>query len=128
MGFSNYLEDKVLDHVFKGSSFAQPSSLFIALFTADPGEEGSLGEVAAGGYARVECANWAQAANGSKATAQVVTFPQATDAWGTITHFGIFDAATGGNFILGGAFTTSKAIGSGDTVELASGTLVVTLD
>lgn len=42
------------------------------------------------------------------ANSAAITFPQATASWGTVEYFGLFDAATGGNFLIGdylGAFT-----------------------
>jgi len=47
-------------------------------------------------------------------------------AWGTITHFGIFDALTTGNLLVHGALTTSKTIDTGDVFKIASGSLTVT--
>ena len=57
-----------------------------------------------------------------------VTFPAATASWGTVTHFGVFDASSTGNLLYWGALTTSKTIGSGDTASFAVGTLTVSLD
>ena len=35
-GFSDYLEDKVLDHVFGGNAYSAPSTLYVALYTVAP--------------------------------------------------------------------------------------------
>ena len=35
-GFSDYLETKVLDHVFGGTAYTAPSTLYISLYTAAP--------------------------------------------------------------------------------------------
>ena len=35
-GFSDYLEDKVLDHVFGGTAYTAPSTLYVALYTVAP--------------------------------------------------------------------------------------------
>jgi len=43
-----------------------------------------------------------------------ITFPSPTASWGTVTHFGIFDAASSGNLLFHGALTASKTINSGD--------------
>lgn len=65
---------------------------------------------------------WAIANDGA------ITFPTASASWGTVTHFGVFDASTAGNLLYWGALTTSKAVGSGDTASFAVGELDVTLD
>ena len=31
-GFTDYLEDKVLDHVFGGTSYTAPGTLYVGLF------------------------------------------------------------------------------------------------
>ena len=35
-GFSDYLEDKVLDHVFGGNAYTAPTTLYVALYTVAP--------------------------------------------------------------------------------------------
>ena len=52
MSFSDYLETKVLDHVFAGTAYTAPSTLYVALFTAAPSDSGGGTEVSGGGYAR----------------------------------------------------------------------------
>jgi len=112
MSFSDYLENELLDHVFGNSAYSAPASLYVALSTADPTDDGSgLNEPVGNGYARVGVTNnlteWPAATGGSKSNANDVTFPLATGAWGTITHFAILDAATGGNLLGSGALGIS---------------------
>ena len=52
MAFSDYLEDKVLEHVFGGNAFTAPSTLYVALFTVAPSDTGGGTEVSGGAYAR----------------------------------------------------------------------------
>lgn len=128
---SNYLENKLLDHVLTSTSYTQPSR-YIALFTADPGEAGSFtNEISTSGtaYAR-QAVTFAAAASGSSATNATVTFPTATANWGTVTHVAIVDGDTegAGNVLFYGAVTTSKTIETGDTFQISSGNLTVSLD
>lgn len=128
---SNYLENKILDHVLTATAFTQPSR-YIALFTADPGEAGSFtSEVSTSGsaYAR-QAVTFAAASSGSSATNATVTFPTATANWGTITHVAIVDGDTegAGNVLFYGAVTTSKTIETGDTFQISSGNLTISLD
>ena len=40
---SNYAEGKLIDHLFRTASFAKPATLYFALFTTIPGEDGAGG-------------------------------------------------------------------------------------
>jgi hypothetical protein len=128
---SNYLENKILDHVLTATSYSQPSR-FIALFTGNPGEAGSFtNEVSTSGtaYAR-QAVTFAAASSGSSATNATVTFPTATGNFGTITHVAVVDGDTAGagNVLFYGAVTTSKTIETGDTFQISSGNLTISLD
>ncbi len=108
--------------------------LYVALFTADPTDTGSTtNEVSGGGYSRVQLdpadANWnpTSGTDGHTDNASKITFPTATASWGTVTHFAIMDAATGGNMLFHGALTASKTVNASDTIEFAVGALDITL-
>ena len=125
---SDYLENAVLDHVLGNTTYTQPSTLYIGLWTADNGlESGTLtSEVSGGSYAR-ETVTFHTAASGSSSNTATVTFPAATANWGTITHVAVMDAATSGNVLFHGAVTTSKTIESGDTFQISAGNLTISL-
>jgi hypothetical protein len=132
---SNYLENKVLDHVLKNTAMAQPSSLYLALFLNTSGnaatnlEAGVLtDEVSTSGsaYSR-KTVTFAAASAGTSATNYSVAFDAATSDWGTITHVAVMDAATSGNVLFYGAVTTSKTIQTGDTFQVTSGNLTISL-
>jgi len=125
---SDYLENKLLDHVLKVASFSQPTNLYIALSTADPTDDGSgLAEPSGNGYARQLCNAWDTAASRATQNTNKVSFPEATGSWGTITHWAIMDAETGGNMIAHGDFTESKTVGAGDNVNIAAGDLDISV-
>lgn len=125
---SDYLENKVLDHVLTSTSYTAPSTRYLGLFTASTGLEANTpsAEVSGGSYAR-KAVTFAAASGGSSATNATVTFDTATASWGTITHVAIMDAATSGNVLFWGAVTTSKTIDTGDTFQVTSGNLTVSL-
>lgn len=127
---SDYAEAALLDHLFSLSAgFAQPT-LYLALSTADPTEDGSgLAEPAAGAYARVVTAgtDWSRTANVVE-NANELSFPQATASWGTLTHAAIYDAATGGNLIAYGPLGTAKAIAANETLRFPAGNITFSLD
>lgn len=125
--FSNYLENKVLDHVLRNTSYTSPTTVYVGLFTSDPTDAGSGTEVSGGSYAR-QSLSVTTASGGIVTSSADVTFPQATASWGTISHIGILDALTSGNLLMHTPLTTSKAIDNGDILKITSGNLTVTLD
>ena len=111
-GFSDYLENKLIDHVNGKTSYTMPTE-YIGVSTADPLDDKSgLAEPSGSGYARVATtgATWNAGSSGSATNAAAITFPTATGAWGTITHFATFDAATAGNMLESGELDTPQAI------------------
>ncbi len=128
--FADYWENEILDHLFGKGSYTPPT-IYVGLSTADPTDDASgLAEPSGNAYARVATAgaDWNVASGGAIANANDIIFPEATDSWGTITHFALFDAASAGNMLAHGALSVSKLISSGDTAKFAAGDLDVTLD
>ena len=128
--FSDYTEDALLNHLF-GKGDYPPPTIYVGLSTTDPGDSGAgLSEPNGNGYARVETteADWNVAASGLLDNANVILLGPATSNWGTLTHFALFDAATGGHLLLHGALAQTKTIDSGDSARFASGELDITLD
>jgi len=132
---SDYLEGEIIKHIFRTGSFTKPTVLAIGLLTAAPSDTGGGTEVTGGSYARVSVnpldANWAAIVgnNGTTSNVSAVTFPAPTANWGTITHFGIYDAASAGNLLFYGALTTSKTVNNGDAApSFAGGALTVQVD
>jgi hypothetical protein len=126
---TDFLENKLLDHQVGKTAYTMPS-VWVGLFTAAPSDAGGGTEVSGGSYARKATvgADWNAASGGSTSNANALTFTTATASWGTVTHFGLFDAATTGNLLRWAALGTSKTIGNGDTASFAVGALVCTED
>lgn len=132
---SNYLENKVLDHVLTATAYTAPAVRYLALFINTSGsaatnlEAGTLtDEVTTSGSAYTrEVVTFAAASSGTSATNATVTFDAATANWGTVTHVAVMDAATSGNVLFWGAVTTAKTIETGDTFQVSSGNLSVSL-
>jgi len=134
--FSDYAENKIIDHITGKTSFTMPT-IYIALVTTVP-TDASIGstlvEPSTGGtaYARKSTAgaDWNAAASGATDNANALTFATATGSgWGTIVGFALCDSATvgAGNVIAWGSLT-SKTIAAGDTASFAVGDLDITLD
>lgn len=130
MSFSDYLENKVLDHIAGKTSFTMPANVHAALFVGSPLDTGAGGaEVSGSNYARVDTdSDWNAAASGSIDNVNAITFPQASGSWGTVDYFALFDASTAGNMLAWGALDSSKAVENGDTPTFAAGAFVITLD
>ena len=131
---TDYLEGELIRHLFRTGSMTKPAQLHIGLFTAPPNDAGAGGtEVSGGSYARVQVnpgdANWSAPAGGNGTTSNVgtITFPTPTAPWGIVTHFGVFDAATGGNLLIAAALQVAKTIETGDGVPFPPGSLTVTI-
>jgi hypothetical protein len=126
--FSDYTENKVLDHIVGKTSFTMPS-VWVGLYTAAPSDTGGGTEVTGGSYARKSTAgaDWAAASGGATSNANAITFVTPSASWGTVTHFALFDASTAGNMLAWAPLTSSQAVGTGNTVSFAVGDLDITL-
>jgi len=128
LSFSNFLESKILDHVFGGTAYTAPGTLYLGLHTSNPAEDDSGTEVSTSGtaYARQTVAFTTSGDTTSNTAA--VEYPTATASYGTVSHVGVYDASTAGNLLAYGALTTSKAIATGDVLRIPAGDLDITLD
>jgi hypothetical protein len=125
---SDYLELKLLDHALGTLSYTMPAGVYVGLHTSSPlDNDTGANEVSGNGYTR-KVAAFGSAAAGSASTNATITFDAATGNWGTITHISIYDQASGGNLLFHGAVTTSKTIETGDTFQISSGNLTISLD
>lgn len=130
---STYAERKVLDLLFKNTSFTAPQA-YIGLFTTDPTDSASGTEASGSGYARIRIDNKMSSATANSDNSQItnssaITFAAASGgAFGTITHIGIFDASSSGNLLAHGALAASKTIADGDTFQINASGLVITID
>jgi len=138
---SDYLENKLVDQLFRGQAAPTTTTLYVGLLTAAPSDSGGGTEVSGGSYTRVtvtsSLANWAgtQAAastvassgtGGQTSNNAAITFPTPAATWGLVTHFGIYDAASAGNLLFWGALTIAKTINQADTVTFPAASLSVT--
>lgn len=131
MSLSTYLKNKILDHLFGGTAYTPPATIYKALHTADPTATGLVGELSGNAYARVAVTNdvshWPNASGGSKSNAIAISFPTPTPSgWGIVTHYSYWDAPTGGNCLHYGALAAAKTINAGDPVSFPISSATVT--
>lgn len=132
-GAGQYLENALLNW-FRGTTFPSvPTHIYLALFTTPPvnGSDGSAVEVSGTSYARVQITpnttNFGApsgAAPAASASGATFSFPTPGGSWGTVSGWALYDASTSGNLLQYGTFTPA-AVGTGDTVNFASGNLTL---
>jgi len=125
---SDYLEDELIEHVFRGGALPAIPNIWLALFTTDPKDTDVGVEVAGGSYARQQITGgtaFTVPVNGRSENGGVITFPTATAGWTTVTHAGIYDAVGGGNLLFHAKLTTARTVNLGDTFSVGAGELVV---
>jgi hypothetical protein len=124
MSISDYFENKILDHMLRGTAFTPPSAVYVSLHTADPGETGT-NEVTGGGYARQQVTFNAPSA-GSMTNSNLLRWNSMPAV--TVTHVGLWDAASAGNPLWFGPLSSSVTLSAGSAFEIAAGSLTVTID
>jgi hypothetical protein len=125
--FTDYLEDKILKHVFTNVAYTSPTTIYVGLFTVAPTDVGGGTEITGMGYARKSAA-FTVSGTGTLATnSAAIDFDAATGSWGTIVAIAVFDALTTGNMLAFADLTTSKTIATGDILRIPVGDLDITL-
>lgn len=132
---SNYLANELVDHVLN-AAYTPVATVYVGLSTADPLDSGAgLAEPSGNNYARVAVTFGAASAR-RVTQSGVITFPQASGAWGTITHWAAFDAASSGNMLAHGALPVAKQVVANNTpsfadtevwIEISAGSVSTTL-
>lgn len=137
MSFSDYLEDKILKHVFSGTAYTAPTNLYVGLQTSAATDSAAGTEVSGNAYARQEATFAVTGTNPTEAaTTAAIEFPVATGSWGTVTYAAVYDAETGGNMLAYAELTDPadfvtalpKAIDTGDVFRISLGNLKIRLD
>ncbi len=122
---SDYLENEILDHILGTGAYTRPSPVYVGLSTGSFNDDNSGTELSGSGYARQSIA-FNAASSGTADNSGAVDFPAATGSWGTVGHFGLFDASTSGNLLIHGALTASKTVATGDILRIAAGDMDIT--
>jgi hypothetical protein len=99
MPASNFLKTAILQHFFRNQDQTGASAWYVALFTDDPGLDGDSDEVNVSGYGR-ESVTFITPLSGVSYNSADLDFGTPSESWGTITHWGLFDASSGGNCLL----------------------------
>lgn len=128
-GISTYLTQKVIAASLQNTAYTPPAATYMALFTADPTDDNvTANEVSAAWYARVACGTFSAVTGTGRATSNSaqVTFAAVMASPVTVSHWGIYDAATNGNLLYHGTIkdsvgvTTTRTLNVGDIGEFAA--------
>ena len=134
MSMSNATENQTLKMHLQGvdPAYRAGATQYLALFTADPGETGSLAsEAAYTGYARValtKSAAWTD--SGSTFTnANLIQFGACTAGTSAITHFAVVDTASGAVAqMISGALSATLNVSAGIQPQFQAGSLSITAE
>lgn len=119
-GLSSYGEAQVIAPL--------TTNVWVSLHTGDPGNTGAS-EVTGGGYARQGPVAFTSTGFDPTVAANnaILTYPVATANYGTVSFFGLWTAATGGNFIGSNAVGFPIPINTGDSARFYANTLTVSV-
>lgn len=135
MPYSTYFNDAMLNW-FKGTTFpAAISTVYISIHTGLPGGTGASNDVTAtvaGSRASIAAADLSAPADSALSgggrqisNTATITITASAAAGATITYFGLWDAASGGNFLGYGALATSRLVQVGDLVQFPISQLIL---
>lgn len=127
MSKTNYLETAMLNHVLRAVPYTPPATIYVALYTAAPGEAGGGTEVSGGSYARQPSA-FSVPAPDSVLNIADIYFPVATADWGTVVAVALLDAPVAGNMLYYANLTASRTILTADQFRIPLGQLLVSED
>ena len=128
---SDYVENQILNCYLNQTNITAPTAIYVGLHTADPTDAGSGAEVSGNGYARVAITDKFGTASGTggsvSSNADITGFTASGGNWGTVSHIGIYDASTAGNLLFHTALDSSATVNDGDSFQISSGNLTVTV-
>lgn len=134
MSLSNTTENAALKMFLQGAdpAYRVGATQYLALFTADPTETGSVvNEATYAGYARVALTKATAWTDGGStfSNAALIQFGPCTAGSNTITHFAVVDTASGAvAMMISGALSASLNVSAGIQPQFAAAALTITAD
>ncbi len=122
---SDFLEDKLINHVLRNTAYTSPTTVYAALYTVTPSDSAGGTEVTGGAYARQAMAVDAPSPAGETQNTAEISFPVATASWGTVLAASLMDAVTAGNLLYWGDVTPNKLVSTDDQFKFAAGAFQV---
>lgn len=134
---SDYLENAIYNNLLRGTAFAPPAKIYVALHTSSPGDTGANEVTLAAfpAYVRQDAAKggsvsagWTAPSGGSGKNALQLIFPVFDGAAPlTVTHYSLWDAATNGNCLVIGQLAANRTLNPGDVFVIDTQKLTVSV-
>lgn len=127
--FSNYLENAICNWIRGTAMPSAPAALYVALFNGDPTDTGTGGTEVTTTIrtAGRVTGTFGAPTDGVIQNNAIVNFGSAAGS-ATVSHFALFDAATGGNLLLYAALTGgAQSIGANTNVSFPINSLTITV-
>lgn len=140
---SDYLEPKLLDHIFGRTEFTRPSVLYLGISSSaflesdngttaaakEPGYDSATPSYFGDGYSRVQIdtnTRYDATSTNIKNTSGI-DFPEAGGSgWGSIQYWAIFDSNTStANMLMHGSFTSAVTVSAGSQFRIGTGDLEI---
>ena len=129
---TDYMERKLLDHIFGQAAFTRPNGLYLGLSASafadsDNGTTASAKEPS-GNYARVRIDNISEynTSNHDIRNTSSIDFNEASGSWGDVEYWGIFDGTgSSANMLMHGSFSSATTVASGDQFRISTGDLEI---
>ena len=134
MSMSNATENQTLKMHLQGTdpAYRAGATQYLALFSADPGETGSLAaEATYTGYARValtKATAWTDGGS-SFSNTNLIQFGACTAGTTAATHFAVVDTVSGAvSQMISGALSATLNVSAGIQPQFQAGSLVITAE
>lgn len=122
---SDFLENELLDHVFRNAAYTPPAAVYLGLYTAAPTDAGGGTQVTGGAYAR-QAITFGAASGGTISNTSAASFTASGGSFGAVVAVGVFDALTSGNMLMWKAIS-SVTVASGETLNFPIGDIDISL-
>lgn len=123
---TKYLQEIIVDMILFDASFSPSPVIYVGLLSSLSSDGELYSEINGNGYAR-QVISFDAPTGGVSASSTTVTFPTPTADWGTVTHVGIFTAATGGNMLYYETLSFPITILEDSIVNITEGSLSVSI-
>ena len=124
---SNSVQDETLDHILGTEGSTSPTTVYVALYTTDPGRDDAGDEVDAAGYSR-QAITFDASVDGSASNSADVEFGPAEADWGEISHAALHADESLSDLILFGALESARNVLTDDFLRFSAGNVTIELD
>jgi len=129
--FTDYVETEIANWIVGGVDMpTSHGNVYVGLHTGDPTETGDANEVSAASYSRASTTagtDWT-IGTGTFENSSDISFPEAQELWGDVSHFSLWDSQTGGNALGYSSLSSTRTVESGDAPVFRTASLTGQID